>query len=414
MVTALQSPALHTAAATVTSKTISTSPLVVSTYIKLVVQSSPELADMTVDKGIAMVVMEKGYADEAFPAAKPNAMAANATTLLRLVDVIDPQLSQGLDAAATICLILHLRISKNEHRPTLVSGPALLLYLNSNLIISQIRILFTSPAASSSTAAWLQLLTVFVPAFLRISLLSYVMAMTFSLGDGLRMGPRDDRLEAANDGASWQHSDIAWAVALASFAVSYFEYRFGIFWMLATYALFLRTPFTLPLSFLLLLSRSLANLLLAAASSSRVPVGVIVYELTCVALYLLCTIVATLIRARMWGARYATRDAASSSWWVRIGCMCGGGEDDDSGDALEYLMEAEEDELDDVIREGLDWGVDGTPESLPAYTPKGANDGEVARTSRAADAAQEAELLVAGLLWDDEGSAIPAPDYEEI
>ncbi|KAJ3208914.1 hypothetical protein HDU67_006489 [Dinochytrium kinnereticum] len=315
--------------------------------------------------------------------------------IFRLLSVVDNPNTMPLDILATVCLIAHLRITLKSNRPSLISMPSISLVLVSNFITSIV------PLAAAPDAISIPLL---VARMLRLALLGYGLYLAVSTGDGLRRDPREDRY-GETDGKSWSHADVAWGVLMASIGGTYWENSEGVLSSMLIFTLFVqtlcfapeiflllsyakeeprlyrptrfhglilpptpppKTALTLPLFLFIHLLRATFDFLVSMTRSNPsipIPLGELVSQIVKLSILFTCLVFASCARLRLWIWRLRSRRRRH-----------GGGADQDA--SLEFLLDPDEridgfDEYDDVIREGLDWGIDGTVESLPAYAPPG-------------------------------------------
>ncbi|KAI8854508.1 hypothetical protein BC829DRAFT_486218, partial [Chytridium lagenaria] len=299
----------------------------------------------------------------------------------------------ALDILATACLIAHLRITQKGNRPSLVSMPAFSLILISTFTTCIVQIFIDTNSIS---------IPLLIARIFRLGVLAYAVQLAWSVGDGLRKDPREERY-GESDGKAWGHADVAWGVLLASIGGSYWENNAGFLSSMLIFTLYLQTLCFTPQIFLLIsyakeeprLYRPTRfhGLMLPPTPPPNVavtlPIAMSIYLLRCIldfgfslhsagtiqqmaageiaslairiAILLVCVICITCARLRVGIWRLRSRRSRHG---------------DDS--TLEFLLDPDEridgyDEYDDVIREGLDWGIDGTVESLPAYVAPPAN-----------------------------------------
>ncbi|KAJ3107056.1 hypothetical protein HDU97_005025 [Phlyctochytrium planicorne] len=231
---------------------------------------------------------------------------------------------------------------------------------------------------------------------LRVLLLFSAVWKAFTVGDGLKKDLREERYNDT-EGKGWVHADVAWASLLASIGGTYWENGSGVCFAPQLFLIFAyakeepryyrptrfhglmlpptpppRVAATLPLLISAYLLRSVIDLYLAFKANETTPdhlglseLAFFVIHIALLAICLICTICAR-FRVGIWRLRSRRRRH--------------NGVEDDS--TLEYLLDPDErvegyEDFDDVIREGLDFDIYGTVESLPAYTASNGNHPKV-------------------------------------
>ncbi|KAJ3110481.1 hypothetical protein HDU96_006533 [Phlyctochytrium bullatum] len=342
------------------------------------------------------------------PSPTPSEPSADPVALSQLLLALDNPQTLPLDILAATCLVgkarpqvspflgAHLRLTSRSNRPSLISLPHVTL-----LLVTSLATAILPPIADPFTA--LSPLLV-LARILRAALFAHAFQLAAVVGDGLR---RDDDRYGENDGKSWSHADVAWGVVLGSFGGTYWETGTGVLGSCLTFALFVQTLGAMPEIFLLIeyakeeprlyrptrfhglmlpptppprvawtlpsfaalvLARAVLDLLSSTwfigVPASSVPAGTLAASCIRVGMAALMAVCALGARLRVgpWRLRRSSRRRRRA------------GASNDADSALEFLLDPDErvegyEDYDDVIREGLDWGIDGTVESLPAYTP---------------------------------------------